>query len=126
LQARKGGKKSGGGDKPQRENPNKDKTSNHCNNKGHIKITCWTKHPDKKPKSVKNRKSKQEGKSSVAAGAVEDIKEEIILTAVEDQNQFVYLNNKKCPKTRKVSWKKYAQAKCKQWTLPMCFISVQS
>ncbi len=46
---KKGGKKAGGGDKPQRENPNKDETCNHCNKKGHIKSTCWTKHPDKKP-----------------------------------------------------------------------------
>ncbi len=92
---KKGGKKSSGGDKPQRENPNKDKTCNHCNNKGQIKSTCWTKHPDKKPKSVKNRKSKQEGKSSDAAGAVEDNKEEIIQTAVKEKNQYVYLDNKK-------------------------------
>ncbi len=56
---KKRGKKSGGGDKPQRENPNKDETCNHCNKKGHIKSTCWTKHPDKKPKSLKNRKRKQ-------------------------------------------------------------------
>ncbi len=89
---RKGGRK---GDKPQRENPNKDETCNHCNKKGHIKSTCWTKHPDKKPKSVKNRKSKQEGKSSIAAGAVEVNKEEIILTAVKDKNQYMYLDNKK-------------------------------
>ncbi len=67
------------------ENPNKDETCNHCNKKGHIESTCWTKHPNKKPKSVKNRKSMQEGKSSVAAGvAAEDNKEEIILPAVED------------------------------------------
>jgi hypothetical protein len=43
---------------------------------------------------VKNRKSKQEGKSSFAAGAVEDNKEEIILTAVKDENQYVYLDDK--------------------------------
>jgi hypothetical protein len=92
---KKGGKKSGGGDKPQRENPNKDETCNHCNKKGHIKSTCWTKHPDKKPKSVKNIKSKQQGKSSVAAGALEDNKEEIILTVVKDENQYVYLDDKK-------------------------------
>ena len=55
----KGGKKSGGGDKPRRENPNKDKICNHRNKKGHIKSISWTKHPDKNPKSVKNRKSKQ-------------------------------------------------------------------
>jgi hypothetical protein len=28
---KKGGKQSGGGDKPRRENPNKDETCNHCN-----------------------------------------------------------------------------------------------
>jgi hypothetical protein len=44
---------------------------------------------------VKNRKSKQEGKSSVAARAVEDTEEEIILTAVKDKIRYVYLNNKK-------------------------------
>jgi hypothetical protein len=92
ARTKKGGKKSGGGDKPRRENPNKDATCNHCNKMGHIKSTCWIKHPDMKPKSVKNRKRKQEGKSSVAAGAVEDNKEEIILTAVEDENQYVYLD----------------------------------
>ncbi len=92
---KKGGKKSGGGRKPQRENPNKDETCNNCNKNGHIKSTCWTRHPDKKPKSVKNRKIKQEGKSSVAAGAVEDNKEEIILTAVKDENQYVYFDDKK-------------------------------
>jgi hypothetical protein len=55
---KKGGKKSGEEDKPQRENPNKDETCNHCNKKGHIESTCWTKHPEKKLKLVKNRKSK--------------------------------------------------------------------
>jgi hypothetical protein len=44
---------------------------------------------------MKNRKSKQEGKSFVASGAVEDNKEEIILTAVKDENQYVYLDDKK-------------------------------
>jgi hypothetical protein len=44
---------------------------------------------------VKNRKSRQEGKSSVAAGAVEDNKEETILTVVKDENQYVYLDDKK-------------------------------
>jgi hypothetical protein len=37
---KKGGKKSRGGDKSQRENPNKDETCNHCIKKGHIKSTC--------------------------------------------------------------------------------------
>jgi hypothetical protein len=92
---KKGGKKSGGGDKPRRENPNKDETCNHCNKKRHIKSTCWTKHPDKKQKSVKNRKGKQEGKSSIAAGALVDNEEEIILTVVEDENQYMYLDDKK-------------------------------
>ncbi len=44
---------------------------------------------------MKNRKSKQEGKRSIAAGAVEDNEEEIILTAVEDENQYVYLDDEK-------------------------------
>jgi hypothetical protein len=92
---KRGGKKSGDGDKPQREKPNNVEICNHCNKKGHIESTCWTKHPDKKPKSVKNRKSKQEGKSSVAAGAVEDNKEEIILTMVKAKNQYVYLDGKR-------------------------------
>ncbi len=52
------------------------------------------------PKSVKNRKSKEEGKSSVAPGAVEDNKEEIIQPAVDDKNQYVYLDNKKVSKNK--------------------------
>ncbi len=44
---------------------------------------------------MKNRKSKQEGKSSVAAGAIKDNKEEIILTVVKDKNQYLYLDNEK-------------------------------
>ena len=44
---------------------------------------------------MKNRKSKQEGKSSIAAEAVKDNKEEIILTAVKDENGYVYLDDKK-------------------------------
>jgi hypothetical protein len=91
---KKGGKKSGLGNKPHRENPNKDKTCSHCKKKGHIKSTCWTKYPDKKPKSVTNRENKQDGKSSVVAGAVEDNKDKIILSAVEDESQYVYLSDK--------------------------------
>ncbi len=92
---KKGGGETGGGDKPRRKNPNKDETCNHFNKKRHIKSNCWTKHPDKKQKSVKSRKGKQEGKSSIAAGALVDNEEEIILTAVEDENQYMYLNDKK-------------------------------
>jgi hypothetical protein len=123
---KKGGKKSGRGDKPRKENPDKDETCNHCNKKGHIESTCWTKHPDKKPKSVKNRKSKQEGKSSVAAEAVKDNKEEIILTAVKDENEYVYLDDKKVFKDKERIVEEVYTNKCKQWTLPTCIISVQS
>ncbi len=42
---KKGEKKSNGTEK--KENPNKDKTCNHCKKKGHIKNTCWEKFPDK-------------------------------------------------------------------------------
>ena len=42
---------------------------------------------------MKNRKSKQEGQSSIAAEAVEDNKEVIILTAVKGKNQYMYLDN---------------------------------
>jgi hypothetical protein len=44
---------------------------------------------------VKNRKSKQEEKSSVASGAVEDKEEDIIQTAVKIKNQYVYLDDNK-------------------------------
>ncbi len=77
----KGGKKSGKGNKLKKENPNKDKICNHCKKNGHIKNICWTKYPEKKPKSVKNHESKQESKSSIATAATDDNEGDIILAA---------------------------------------------
>jgi hypothetical protein len=53
--AKKGGKKSNGREK--KENPNKDKTCNHCMNKGHIKNTCWEKFPDKRQEAKIDQES---------------------------------------------------------------------
>jgi hypothetical protein len=53
---KKEGKKSN--DKEKKENPNKDKTCNHCKKKGHLEATCWEKHPEKIPKKVKAARCK--------------------------------------------------------------------
>jgi hypothetical protein len=65
------------GEKKTYENPNKDKTCNHCKKKGHVEASCWEMHPDKIPEKVKASRNKEKAcKSSAAAVAV---KEEIIL-----------------------------------------------
>jgi hypothetical protein len=89
----KRGKTSGGGDKLKKENQNKDKTCNHCKKNGHIKITCLAKIPREETKSVKNRKSKQESKSSITTAVINDIEDEIILAAENHEEQYGYLND---------------------------------
>ncbi len=58
--AKIGGKNSNGREK--KENPNKDKTCNHCKKKGHIDNTCWEKFPDKKLKSFKSHGARRKAK----------------------------------------------------------------
>jgi hypothetical protein len=89
---KKEGKKPNGGDKPKKENPNKDKICNHCNNKGHINITCWEKYPEMKPKFSNNCKGKA-SKCSVATAAIDDGEGEIILAATSHGVQYVYLDH---------------------------------
>jgi hypothetical protein len=83
---KKRGKKRDG--KEKKENPNKDKTCNHCKKKGHLDATCWEKHPEKMPKKVKaaRSKAKSEGskKTSVATAAIEDEGEIILVAADHD------------------------------------------
>jgi hypothetical protein len=75
---------------------------------------------------VKNRKSKQEGKSSVAAGAVEDNEEEIIPTAVKDENQYMYLDDKKMSEDKESIVEDVYTSNMQTVTLLMRIISVQS
>ncbi len=81
--AKKGGKKSNGREK--KENPNKDKTCNHCKKKGHIEKTCWEKFPDMKPKSFKSHGGKQESKTSIATAAIEEEGEIILVLATQGE-----------------------------------------
>jgi hypothetical protein len=90
--AKKGGKKSNGREK--KENPNKDKTCNHCKKKGHIENTCWEKFPDKRPKLFKSRGGKQERKTSIATAAIKEEGEIILVTATQGE-KYVYLNDNK-------------------------------
>jgi hypothetical protein len=65
-------------------NPNANKTCNHCQKKGHVEADCWKNHPDIIPKKVKvTRKKQEEKKASTAAAAVESEGEYIILSAVK-------------------------------------------
>ncbi len=88
--AKKGGEKSNG--RENKENPNKDKTCNHCKKKGHIKNTCWEKLPDKKPKLIKSRGGKQESKTSIAMAAIKE-EGEIILVLATQGEKYVYLDD---------------------------------
>jgi hypothetical protein len=90
--AKKGGKKSNGREK--KENPNKDKTCNHCTKKGHIKNTCWEKFPDKRPTSFKSCGDKQESKTSIATAAIKEEREIILVLATQGE-KYVYLDDDK-------------------------------
>ncbi len=92
MNAKKGGKKSDGSEK--KENPNKDKTCNHCKKKGHIENTCWEKFPDKMPKLIKSRGGKQESKTSIAMAAIEE-EGEIIQVLATQGEKYVYLYDDK-------------------------------
>jgi hypothetical protein len=104
---KKRGKKSDG--KEKKENPNKDKTCNHCKKKGHLEATCWEKHPEKMPENVKaaRSKAKSEGskKTSVAMAAIEDEGEIILVAAdhdikdaytcvpIQEETDYIFLND---------------------------------
>jgi hypothetical protein len=88
--AKKGRKKSNGREK--KEDPNKDKTCNHCKKNGHTENTCWEKFPNKKPKLFKSCGGKQESKTSIEMAATEE-EGEIILVSANQGEKYVYLDD---------------------------------
>jgi hypothetical protein len=69
-------------------NPNKEKTCNHCNKKGHVENKCWKKNPKLIPEKVKAAQKKQAEKkakkTSTAAAAFED-EDKMVLTVLDLQ-----------------------------------------